>query len=230
METFWNNISMPLTYEVRENVACITMDDGKVNAVTVELAEQLLAAIERAESEAGAILLAGRAGKFSAGFDLKVMQGGDSEAANALLNLGGRVALRLMESPLPTVALCTGHALAMGALILLACDTRIGVAGDFKIGLNETAIGMALPVFGVEIPRVRLASSALTAAVVQSRLYDPETAVGSGYLDAAEPAETAAQNAFEMAVQFAALPGAAYAANKRSVLNDAIEIIKPTLS
>lgn len=220
---------MSLTYELRDNVASITMDDGKVNAVTPALAEELMAAIARAETEAGAILLAGREGKFCAGFDLKTIQGGDSAAASALLNQGGAVALRLMESPLPTIALCTGHALAMGALLLLACDTRIGVEGNFKIGLNETAIGMPLPVFGVEIPRVRLANNALTAAVVQSRLYDPVAAVSAGYLDMALPASDAAEQALQVARQLGGLPGKAYAANKRSVLGNAIDIIKPTL-
>ncbi len=221
---------MSVTVEIRDDVAWVSMDDGKVNAVNFELVDALLAAIDQAEAQAKALVLVGRPGKFCAGFDLKVIQGGDAEAVRTLLNRGGEVALRLLESPLPTIGLCTGHALAMGALFLLACDTRIGVQGAFKIGLNETAIGLALPVFGIELPRIRLAPPALTAAVVQARLYNPETAAQVGFLTDLVEAEAALAFAAQQAAGLAALPAEAYAANNRNLYQNEIAAIRASLS
>ncbi len=221
---------MSVSVEIRDDIAWVTMDDGKVNAVNFELVDALLAAIEQAEQQAKALVLVGRPGKFSAGFDLKVIQGGDEATVQSLLNRGGEVALRLLESPLPTIGVCTGHALAMGALFLLACDTRIGVQGPFKIGLNETAIGLALPVFGIELPRMRLAPPALTAAVVQSRLYSPDEAASIGYLTEVAEAETVLEVATTQATALAALPAAAYAANNQHLYKDAIAALRASLS
>ncbi|MEN8719917.1 MAG: crotonase/enoyl-CoA hydratase family protein [Oceanococcaceae bacterium] len=220
---------MAVSYDLRDGVAWITMDDGKVNAVSPPMAESLIGAIDRAEGEASALVLTGRPGKFSAGFDLKIMQGGDASAAQALLNRGGDVALRLFDSRLPTIALCNGHALAMGALLLLACDTRIGVAGEFKIGLNETAIGMPLPLFGIELPRARLNPVALTAAVVQSRLYAPADAVAVGYLDEVVAEAAATERTQQVGAAFGQLPRAAYRANKEQVHAATIARIRDSL-
>jgi enoyl-CoA hydratase len=92
--------------------------------------------------------------------------------------------MRLYGYPLPTVAACTGHALAAGSLVLLSCDKRIGAEGSAKIGLNEVAIGMALPIFAVELARDRLQPAHFTAATMTARIYDPHGAVDAGYLDA----------------------------------------------
>jgi enoyl-CoA hydratase len=80
------------------------------------------------------------------------------------------------------VAACTGHALAAGALLLLVADRRIGADGPFKIGLNEVAIGMGLPIFGVEFARYRMPPSAFDSALL-GKVFAPADAVRAGYLD-----------------------------------------------
>ena len=105
-----------------------------------------------------------------------------------LVRSGAELLARLYLSPLPTVSACTGHALAMGSLLLLASDTRIGADGPFKLGLNEVAIGMGLPVFAVELARDRLTPRAFTAATIQGQVYDPAGALEAGYLDRLVPA------------------------------------------
>ncbi len=128
-------------YDLREGVARLSLDDGKANAISHAMLDAVNGALDRAEKEAGAVLIAGRPGRFSAGFDLSVMRSGGA-AVGELVGGGARLALRLYEFPSPVVAACTGHALAMGAILLLASDTRLGARGDFKLGLNEVAIGM----------------------------------------------------------------------------------------
>src|SRR4029079_13155145 len=123
----------PLTYSLEDSIAVIRMDDGKANALSVTMIDALLAALDRAEGEAKAIVLAGRDERFCAGFDLRVMMSGP-EQATALLTRGSELLMRLYEATLPLVIACTGHALAGGALVVLTGDLRIGAQGAFKIG------------------------------------------------------------------------------------------------
>lgn len=215
--------------EISNNVALITLDDGKANAVSHALLDQLEPALDEAERQAGAVVLAGRPGRFCAGFDLGVMQGGDAADVNRLLGRGGRLAYRLYGYPKPLVAAVTGHALALGAVLLLACDTRIGARGEFKLGLNETAIGMPLPVFGTELAKARLEPALLTASVIQARLYGPEAAVAAGYLDDVTDADRVIDRAMDIGRQLAALSAGAYAATKRNLRRDTLKVIGDSL-
>ncbi|WP_208026837.1 crotonase/enoyl-CoA hydratase family protein [Rhabdothermincola sediminis] len=172
-----------VTYRLDGSVAVIRIDDGKANAISHAIAAELDRGLTQAETDtAGAVVIAGRPGRFSAGFDLTVMRSGIDEARD-LLRVGAELALRIYTFPAPVVLGVTGHALAMGAILLLAADTRIGAAGEFKIGLNEVAIGMPVPRFATELARDRLSPRHLTAAVNHARIYDPTTAVDAGYLD-----------------------------------------------
>jgi enoyl-CoA hydratase/carnithine racemase len=169
-------------YELDEDVAVVTFDDGKANVLAPDSIAALDEALDRAESEAKTLMIAGRPGRFSAGFDLSIMQGG-TEAVRDLLGAGGALALRLFEFPTPVVLAVTGHALAMGAILLFGADLRIGTEGEFKVGLNEVAIGMPVPTFGVELARARLSKRHFTKAVSLAHIYDPDSAVDAGYLD-----------------------------------------------
>lgn len=170
------------TYRLDDDVAVISLDDGKANVFSNSSLEALEALLDRVESEgARALVLVGRPGRFSAGFDLAEMSA-DDETMRALVVRGCRWWLRLYGLGIPTVAACTGHALAGGAITLLSCDVRVGVDGVGKIGLNEVAIGMTLPIFAVELARDRLAGAHLWRAVT-GQVYDPATAVEVGFLD-----------------------------------------------
>lgn len=168
--------------ELRGDVAVVRLDDGKVNVLSHEVIDALHESLDRAESEARAVVMSGRPGKFTAGFDLKVLQSGP-EAARDLFRAGMDLFVRLYEFPLPVVAACTGHAFAAGAIWLMCCDVRIGADVDAKIGLNETAIGMVLPASVVTIARDRLSPRHVLSSVLLARLYSPAQATDVGYLD-----------------------------------------------
>jgi len=170
-------------YTLDDKVASITFDDGKVNAISHTAVRQLHAALDRAESDqARAVVLVGRPGCFSAGFDLAVMQSG-VDAARDLARAGGELALRLFAFEAPVVLGVTGHALAMAAVLCLAGDERIGADGDYKLGFNEVAIGLALPRFGIELARERLSPRHVTRAVCLAEIYSPAGAVEAGFVD-----------------------------------------------
>ncbi len=174
----------PVTVSLMGPVALVRIDDGKVNAMTPALLDGLWGALDIAEDNAGAVVLSGRPGVFSAGLDLNVVRTSASAAID-LLHKGTDVFLRLAEFPRPVVAACTGHALAAGAVILLCCDLRICATGDFKIGLNEVAIGMALPELVVELARARLSPRHFTVACNTAQIYSPTEAVEVGFVDRA---------------------------------------------
>jgi enoyl-CoA hydratase len=216
------------SYELRDGVAVITLDDGKANALSLAVIEAIDACLTRAEGEAGAVLLAGRPGRFSAGFDLAAMTGG-IDSMRSLVIRGAELLLRLYAFPRPVVSACTGHALAMGALLLLASDRRIGARGNFKIGLNEVQIQMPLPAFGVELARDRLSKRHYTQAVTQARIYAPDGAVDAGYLDATEDPDALLAAAESVARELGALTNPAFSETKRRERSETIDRIRRTL-
>jgi enoyl-CoA hydratase len=217
-----------IRYALHERVAVLTLDDGRVNALSPAMLAALNEALDRAEREAAAVVLIGRPGRFSGGFDLRVMTGG-LEGLRALLKAGAELLLRLYLHPRPVVAACTGHALAAGALLLLATDLRIGAQGQFKIGLNEVAIQLTLPIFGMELARDRLATRWFTAAVTQAQIFDPDGASAAGFLDRVVAPEALLETALGEAQRLAALPDPAFGATKRRERRATVEHIRATL-
>lgn len=203
-----------LTYTLDNAVATITLDDGKANALSLPMSQAIATALDRAQSEARIVLLRGRPGVLCGGFDLKVIRNGTQADRAAMVDTGMALLERIYHHPQPTIIACTGHAVAAGGLLLLAADIRIGLRGPYKLGLNETAIGLALPEFGLTLARARLLPTALTAATLGAHLYPPEDAAKIGYLD-----DTADPETFEAKIQSALeailpLDPTAYAATK----------------
>tara|TARA_Y100000991_G_scaffold203735_1_gene178666 strand:+ start:1423 stop:2082 length:660 start_codon:yes stop_codon:yes gene_type:complete len=218
-----------LKYRLHEKVAVIGLDDGKANAVGHNFVDAMTEGLDQAEREAEAVVITGREGVFSAGFDLKEMAKGEKQRTD-LVNRGAAMLLRLFSLPQPVVVASAGHAIAAGALVLLAADTRLGAVGDFKYGLNETAIGMSLPPFGMEMAKCRLSKRHQTQAIIQAQLYDPDAAHQVGYLDQVVAADALETQALEQAAALAELPGAAYAGTKLAVRRDYIDRIAASLA
>ena len=217
---------MTATVDIQNGIALIRMDDGKANVINFTMIAALNAALDEAETKAKAIVLSGREGRFSGGFDLQALTGSGQESAVKLLDEGARLLVRLYGNPLPVLAACTGHAIAMGVFILHACDTRVGASGAYKIGANETTNGMVLPLFALELSKDRLNPLHVTKALVQAFLYDPQGAVEAGYLDSLAPLDQVEAHAIGLAGQLSQLPGHAYHGNKMAVRGATIDRIK----
>lgn len=179
-----------VTYRCEAGVAHITMDDGKVNAMSLAMLQDLDAALDRAQSDNAVVVVrSGRAGIFSAGFDLKVFASNDPVRSLEMVRAGAELALRLMSFPSPTIGVMEGHAFPMGTFLLLACDVRIGARGKFRMGLNEVTIGISPPRFGIELARSRVHPAWLSRTVTLGEMFEPEDAVIAGFLDRAVPPE-----------------------------------------
>ncbi len=153
------------TYSLVDGISVITMDDGKANAISLAMQEALNAALDEAERANVPVVLTGRSGILSAGFDLKTLMASGQPAIN-MLNGGLELAIRLLSFPTPVTIACGGHAIAMGVFLMLCGDYRIGVQGEFKYAANEVAIGMTMPFSTIEILRQRVPPAALNRSVL----------------------------------------------------------------
>ena len=213
-----------VTYQLEDSIAIITMDDGKVNALSLQMFSELNAAFDRAKADGAVVVFTGREGKFSAGFDLGELGAGGPDAA-ALLRSGFELAERILSFATPVVIACNGHAIAMGVFLLLSGDYRIGVDGPYKINANEVALGMTMPRTAVEICRQRLAPAHFNRAIILAEPYSPADAVGAGFLDRVVEASELQEIARNTATQLAKLNMAAHAASKLRARESALKAI-----
>lgn len=217
-----------VTLEVDRSVATLTMDDGKRNALSPSMFDEIYAALQRAEQEDAAVVITGREGVLSAGFDLKVMKAGGVRAVK-MLRAGYALTARLLSFPKPVVIASPGHAYAMGAFMLLSGDYRYGVPGPYTYVANEVAIGLPMPRVACEVLRLRLAPAARERAVTLSEEFSPEQALQVGFIDALVPAEQLLGAAREKAAALLELDAEAHAISKKRLRAETLRNIQKTL-
>ena len=144
------------TYSRSGPVGTIVIDDGKANVMSLAMLNALHAAFDQAEKDKTVVILKARGKHFSGGFDLNVFAKGSAEDQYLMLKAGAELALRILSFPTPVVAACQGNAYPMGAFLIMSSDHRIAAEGDYRIGMNEVAIGLTVPRFAIEIARQRL--------------------------------------------------------------------------
>jgi enoyl-CoA hydratase len=224
-------MSSTVAYERNEAVATVTMDDGKVNVLSPAMQTAVNEALDRAEADvlAGvvkAIVLAGNAKVFSAGFDLGVFNSGDAEAALGMLAGGFELSIRTLTFPAPVIMAATGPAIAMGSFLLLSGDVRIGSPRS-RCQANEVAIGMTLPISAIEIMRMRLTRAAFQRAVSMAATFSGDDAVAGGWLDEVVEPENVLARAADVAAEAAAtLNTRAHVASKVKARDDALTAIR----
>ena len=180
-------MSTVVTYQLEDSIATITMDDGKVNALSLRDARRAQRGARprrggsrgrRAHRPGGRLLRRVR----SAG-----ARAGGADAAAMVLAASSWRSASCRSRRRSSIA-CTGHAIAMGVFLLLSGDYRIGAAGSYKIAANEVAIGITMPLAAVEILRQRLAPAHFNRAVMIAETFSPDDAVAAGFLDRVVPA------------------------------------------
>jgi len=201
-------------YDLRDGIATITMDDGKVNALSIAMLGALHGAFAEAQRDDAVVLLTGRERYLSAGFDLKVFAAGDIGQVIEMLTLGATLCERMLSFPRPVLLACSGHAVAAGSFLALSADVRIGVEGPFQMGLNEVKIGLTVPWFAIELARQRLTPRDFDQTVITARMYNPSEAARAGFLDRVVAAEDLAGESLKAAEGLATLNAQAHAATK----------------
>lgn len=201
--------------EKEGSVGIVTMNNSAAkNSFDLNFAENFIERLAQADKECDAIVLTGVDGVFSAGYNIKIL-GKDQDATEKLVDLGGKIVLQLLNTRKPVVAACTGHAIALGAVILLGCDIRIAASGQFKFGLNETQLGFALPVFATELAKQRIPHQYLHRVILGAELYGLEQAQQYGFIDQIVDSDKVISESIALANRLAAYPSRAYAIHKK---------------
>ena len=214
-----------VTYTSAENYAIITINNGKANAISHEVILGLNASLDKASEENKVVILTGKTGFFSAGFDLKVMAK-SPDSAKELVTKGSKLSLRMLSFPQPIIIACSGHAIAKGAFLLLSADYRIGVEGDYKIGLNEVMIGMTMHNAGIAIAKARLSEVYVNRSVNNAEIYSSKQAIEAGFLDLIVPENHLMSTAVKVAEMSAKLNKKAHAETKLKVRKQHLEALE----
>ncbi len=222
------NHPAPVRYELADGIATITMDDGKANVMSEAMLGALHAAFDRAQADDAVVLLTGRERTFSGGYD-RAMFGRSPEEVMRTLRAGAELVWRIFGFPRPVVAACGGHAIAQGGFVLLAADLRVGAAGAFKIGLNEVAIGLTMPQYGIEIARARLATPWFHHATLTGTLYAPEQALVAGFLDRLAEPGAVLEAAREEATKLTLVDRSAHAGTKQRARGPALAALRDAI-
>lgn len=221
-------MTYPVTYTRTDLVSTIAMDDGKVNVFSVPMLRSLHKAFDQAEQDETVVLLKGRSGCFTAGFDLQTLSGPHQDVLT-LLRLGASMAERILSFPAPVTIACTGHAYPAGAFLLMAADSRMGADGPFRLGLNEVRIGLTLPLSAVVLARHRLTPAQFDHAAVTGEMFDPEAARAAGLLDAVVPEAELDGFAERVACDIASLDRSAHLATKLRVRKPVLDELRAAM-
>ena len=214
-----------VSFTLNDGIAVITLNNGKVNALSPAVLAALNAALDRAQEVGAMVVLTGQPGILSGGYDLKVMMQGPEQAIG-LVTAGSILTRRMLAHPQPIIVACGGHAVAKGAFLLLASDYRLGAEGDFLIGLNEVQIGMTMHHVGILLARDRLSPAAFQRSVINAEMFAPQAAMEAGFLDRVVAPDQLMSSAMEVAHQMKKLNAAAHRNTKlkaRKALLDALD-------
>ena len=217
-----------VTTEIIDGVALLCMDDGKANAMSLAMQQQIHEGLDLAEQHNVPVVLTGRDGIFSAGFDLKTLAAGGQPAVD-MLRGGLELSIRLLQFPTPVIAACSGHAIAMGIFVLTSCDYRIGIAGNYRYAANEVAIGMTMPWSTIEILRQRLTPAGVNRAVLFAENFTPDNAISFGVLDEVVSSDALRDHALQVARNTSSLDMRAHFDSKKRLRVDTIAAMRTGL-
>lgn len=172
-----------VTYTIEGTIGQIIIDDGKVNALNPPLFDEMGKAINRVlEGGAKALVIAGRPGCFSAGLDIKLLPNLSPVAHANMSDAFAHTMTRIFLLPIPTVAACTGHAIAGGLMLALSCDLRFALDGAFRLQMNEVANNMTLPGWMLLIGRSGIPVQYHVEALLHAHAYTPKEAFERGII------------------------------------------------
>ena len=213
------------TLKKEENISVITLDDGKANVFSTKMSTDINECLDEVSVEDGCIVLTGREGMFSAGFDLKTLQGGDMDQIQEMTTTGFKLLSRIFSFPRPVIAACSGHGIALGTFLLCCCDYRIGIKGDFMLGANEMRTNMVIPPPILELIKFRVAQSHKYRAVLGAEMYTFENAKEAGLIDEVVDSNILMETAFNKAKDLATMGHPSYSMTKELYIAEPLKKI-----
>ena len=218
------------TLTSKDDVSIITLDDGKANVFSPKMIKDVNECLDKVPTERGALIITGREGMFSAGFDLKIISAGDMQATMDMSLSGFKLLSRLFSFPRPILAACSGHGIALGTFLLCCCDYRVGVKGDFMIGANEMRTNMVIPIPILELINHRVSSNHKYRAILGAEMYSIENGIDAGLIDEVVDPEYLMETAMLKAKDLATMGHPSYTLTKELLIREPLQKINDAIS
>ena len=208
------------TIETKDDISIITLNDGKANVFSSQMTQDINNCLDKVSNEKGCLIITGKEGMFSAGFDLKTLQGGDVKLIQEMTLTGFKLLSRIFSFPRPVIAACSGHGIALGTFLLCCCDYRIGIKGDFMLGANEMRTNMVIPPPILELIKFRVAQSHKYRAVLGAEMYTLSDGKNAGLIDEIVEPEDLLRTAMEKAIDLATMGHPSYSLTKELFIGE----------
>ena len=200
-----------------DGIRVLKLAHGKVSAMDLELGEALTREIvDAASAPIKAVIVTGSGSSFSAGVDLYRVVNDGPEYGRRFLPVLDAFLHAALTFPKPMVAAINGHAIAGGCILAAACDHRIMVEGNGRIGIPELAVGVPFPALPLQIMSARLADGPLRDLVFTGRTVQIDEAKAMGLIDEKCPSGMLLDRATEVAQRLASIPAGAFALTKEA--------------
>ena len=214
----------------KDDISIITLDDGKSNVFSPKMIQDVNECLDKVPTESGALIITGRDGMFSAGFDLKIISSGDMQATMDMSLSGFKLLSRIFSFPRPILAACSGHGIALGTFLLCCCDYRIGVKGDYMIGANEMRTNMVIPIPILELISHRVTASHKYRAILGAEMYSIQDGVEAGLIDEIVDSKDLMEAAMLKAKDLASMGHPSYTLTKELFIREPLQKINDAIS
>lgn len=197
-----------------------------VNALNFDLLDALVIAVEQAPDRgAQGIVLSGGAKVFSGGLDVPYLLSCDTDNLKACWTRFFDAARALAKSPVPVAAAIGGHSPAGGCVLALCCDYRVMAEGPFRIGLNETQVGLVVPDSIQYLMRRIVGAQRAERLIVAGAMIEAGEAFKLGIIDQLVPQESVVPAALAWLNATTALPQGAQRVTRAIARTDIIEAL-----
>ena len=213
------------TLSQENNVSIIKLDDGKANAFSYEMLTRFNELLAEVPRDSGALIITGRDGLFSGGFDLKTLATGDMEKIQKMVTLGYKTLLDLYGFDRPIIAAVSGHSIALGLFVTCCADYRIAIDGQYICQANEVRNNMDIPIQIMEILKARVNKNYFYPAVYHSDAYSMKDSIAVGFIDEVVAEDKFMERVMEKAVELSTLPHPFYIKNKHFAQEDVMQKI-----
>ena len=195
--------------EIHEHgpIAEIRLQRPPVNAMNMAFLEAVIDAHKKTvRNKSQAIVISGKEGLFSAGLDVPELLQQSRNAMTVFWDRFFTMNMTLLRSPVPVIAAITGHAPAGGAVLAIHCDYRVAARGDFRMGLNEVQVGLAVPLPVLRVLETVVGSRTAARLAMTGELLGMEQALQAGLVDELVEPDQVIARAIEYAGTLTRLP------------------------
>tara|TARA_E500000081_G_C6118824_1_gene346678 strand:- start:1224 stop:1913 length:690 start_codon:yes stop_codon:yes gene_type:complete len=218
------------TLIIENDISIITLDDGKANVFSPKMIQDVNDCLDQVPTQKGALIITGRDGMFSAGFDLKIISAGEMSAITEMTTNGFKLLSRIFSFPRPVLGACSGHGIALGTFLLCCCDYRIGVKGEFMIGANEMRTNMVIPTPILELIKFRVSNGHKYRAILGAEMYSIEDGIEAGLIDEVVESENLMEASMHKIKDLASMGHPSYTLTKELLIQELHQKINNAIS